>query len=275
MKQKILVSLQRQPKMHGTGALSTNLQVAVAFEKAYPILIDRNPELGKVYHGYAHGRSKQTRGLPRQELVRRSDAWVQCVGSFLLGVKVCAQCGTPLPLRSDGSDLADCSYSRVFCSSKCSILNPRFLVKRNTTCVERYGKSHDQVVKDHVILNAAKRTPEGEIQRSRKWSESILSHFGSLEAYGQHILKRRKTTNLKRYGVVNVMHSPVIFQRSLNFKVRTTAIQGKLFQYQGYELAPLKYLVSKFGVTRVHSWLLLCLGQQTSCILPGSSCREG
>lgn len=190
--------------------------------------------------------------------------------------RVCGTCGI-----STRFELFGVGYKR-YCSLKCSNSNPHVKLLKEQTCVRNLGvanPSQTESVKrkkittcrlnfgtDHPLQSGVVRATmrENELIRSgglyedpAQRPERNIRYVSTVqERYGVNnvssvssVKQKRRDTNLRNWGVPNVMQNAEVFTRSMTtgFKRRKVEINGRFFHLQGYEPSATRLLV-KLGI---------------------------
>ena len=160
---------------------------------------------------------------------------------------------------------------------KCAISEKalKFIMnKRKKQCREKYGVDHINQTKEmrKQISESAKSFERNEKRRKTCQEKYGVDHPSQTEKFWEKfkntsnknrgfdhpsqdpkIKAKIVKTNMKRYGVRNAMQNSTIVDYCMaqNYRVHSAKIDGKIFEYQGYELYVIQLLVDKYGVKKV------------------------
>lgn len=108
------------------------------------------------------------------------------------------------------------------------------LRKTRKTCLEKYGVEH------------ANKNPEV----SKRLSEVLCARYQDPKAK-RTTIRRRMQTNLERYGHPFPNQRPDILRKAMISRIKVVAIQGRKFEYQGWEDVAIRYFAKRFGAEQI------------------------
>lgn len=210
------------------------------FNKFSVVMREDYPDI----HAYLKGLNTEGRGIKRIDVFG------------LLNPKAtaaCAECKAKTKFGENGIF----GYAK-FCSKQCSnrynsrngifkagmlekygVDNPskskKFQAKKRKTCMKNYGVEFPQQSKEvrKTTIKAIKA----------KYGVDNVSELKSVQ-------KKRERTMIKRFGTANVMHNPDMLEHTMYqaHRIKKLKLDGKEFNYMGYEGRFIEYLVKNVGV---------------------------
>lgn len=144
--------------------------------------------------------------------------------------RTCKTCGKgPVKFRKFNEGYVD------YCGRSCMASSSEVITKKQKTCLERYGVTHQSKVED--------------IKKQKQ--QTCMRNHGVLHPMQSVLVRAKSIESIRRkYGVDNVQQHPAIFERAQRTRRRAERFVygGKNFWVQGFEKFAYPYLHEECGI---------------------------